>query len=408
MEYYQFMTESMNDIELFTEASNETYYIRDQIYPRIEAVLNTPSGDRAFKNIIGGFLDRNSAKLHTAGPQYLIPFTDRDKEEYYKLFNIRPEEIKKVAKEMTKAINDKANFLLIVNNPIFIIFACTNRFYGRKRDEKSMRLSLAAMAVAQYPSMYSKYFKFDPNEEVMNYTIDNLSNKFIIKRSSHVFGLLMTTITQCYTFHKTGVEKGSDMEFVRYIMRIRNAYNSNLKKIASNFMENYKKNLTVHTTVDSFDDNSVVDIENDSNKVQAVCEKVTMALIVNSIDLPIATAAAKSCGVSVNDIRNYLTIILTEKNTQQMKSFIESILFLYLYDAKRNLREINSKAFLEFSLALYKKTNSDNKNIKNIKRILDEWGVMVGLNKSFSRVATLINYKRALYIFFVLAIQKYN
>lgn len=406
MALYEFIDESVDE-SFFIEATGTSKMILDSIYPSVEKVLSTPEGDRKFRKIIGEFIDRNNSKLHTAGPQYMIAFTDRDKQNYFDLFNLDPAQIKSVLKSALNLVNDKASWKLILDNPIYTVFFCVNRYYAKAKNATSLNLSLAAMALAMYPSMFHKYFPYEPNEDVMRYTIDNLSNKFIIKKTNHVFGLLMATIQQCYKFHERMIADGTDAACVNYIMRIRNAYNSSMKKIANEFHNNHNKNLTVHTAVDAFDDNAIVDIENDSNKVQVVTDQIVNTLLTSGIDLRLAEAAARGSQVSISDVRNYLHIIIQQDHVDEMTSFIESIIFLFLYQMKKSIRDINSKSFLEFCLALYKKTNSNDKNILNIKNTLDKWSQIVGLNKSFSREATLINYKRALYMFFVLAIQKY-
>lgn len=385
-----------------------SYLILTKIYSKVEAVLNNPNGDRQFKKLIGSFIDRNSVKLHTAGPQYMIAFTDRDKNDYFHLFGIEQADVNAIMKEVMTITNEKANFALIRDNPIYSIFYCTNRYYAKKKDSKSLNLSLAGLVLAMYPSMFSKYFKYGANEAVMQYTIDHLSNKFIIKKTSHIFGLLMATIQQCFTFHEKFILEGQDVAFVNYIMRIRNALNSTMKKIAGEFYKNYNAGLSVHTVSDSFQDNAVVDVDNNTNRVEAVTDKISMTLLSTGLDLRLTEAAARGSQVSVSDLRNYLNIIITNKdNNGVIRSFIESIVFLYIYDQHKTISEINSKAFLEFCLAVYKKANSNNKNIANIKNILEQWGEVVGLNKSFGHTA-LSNYKRAIYMFFVLTIQKYN
>ena len=402
------MIHNMNLLISESATDDTSMYITENIYTAVSDVLKTPEGSNKFKRFVGEFLDGNSLKLQTSGPVYLIPFTDIDKKKFFDLFNVSPEKLKSSLKIITTKMNDKASFTYILNNPIFTLFACANKYYGTTNDEKGLNMSLAIMAMSHYPSIFTKYFKFSPNPEIMQYTIDTLSNKFIIKKVNNIFGLLMATIIQCYKFHKNGLEKGTNDEYIKYIMRIRNAYNSNMKKIAQNFMINYNSNKTIHTVSDSFEDNNVVDVENNTNRVSMICDKVTMELIINNIDISLATAAARSSSVSINDIRTYLMRILTDKHLMDMKSLIESILFIFLYDEKKSIRDINSKMFLEFGLSLYKKTNSNDKNIGNIKTILNKWIDELGITKTITRTATLINYKRAIYIFFVLAIQKYN
>ena len=74
--------------DLFVEATNQvkTHIMLEKLYPNVEEVLSTSLGDRRYKELVGNFIDKNNEKLHTPGPVYMIPFTDRDKAEFFKLF----------------------------------------------------------------------------------------------------------------------------------------------------------------------------------------------------------------------------------------------------------------------------------------------------------------------------------
>ena len=130
-------------------------------------------------------------------------------------------------------------------------------------------------------------------------------------------------------------------------------------------------------------------------------------MIINGVDIPRCDAASKISEVSKIDLRNYLTNIQTERKSKEMMSFVESILFLYLYDGKYTIQDINSQQFLSFSIQLFKKTNSKDNNITNIKTILDKWGEDSGIYGKFARIATRVNYTKAIFLYFIMSIQKY-
>ena len=111
-------------------------------------------------------------------------------------------------------------------------------------------------------------------------------------------------------------------------------------------------------------------------------------------------------GVSVSDCRFFLTLIISDKNVDTIQSFIESILFLYLYEEKRTERDIRSQYFLSWAASIFKKTNSKNKNINNINSILNKWAEETGIHKKFAREASRINYKKSIFFYIILCIQK--
>lgn len=402
-----FMDVFKDDV-LYEASETKTYTLRDTIYPLIDKVLSTPDGKVKFNRHVQDYVNRNSERLTTVGPMHLILFTQTDKQNYYDLFGIAEETVVQLINTTIKMINDKAKWQLIKQNPVFVILYYVIRYFTMNKDPKSLNNALVIMALAFYPSMYSKYFKFDPNPGVMQYTIDNLSQRFMIKKENHIFGTLIHSIQGSWKFHEKDFSDGCDTECIRFIQRIRNDQNSLMKKIANNYMENYRKGLTIYTQVDSYDDAIVVDNENDTNRVESIVNKVVMQMILNGVDLKLCDFASNASNVSKIDLRNYLTKITVEKNSDEMKAFIESILFIYLYDEKHTFEQINSKAFISFALALFKKTNSKNKNITNIKITLDKWGNMSGIYTKFNRLATRVDYTRAIFLYMILSIQKYN
>lgn len=400
------------DIEpmYFSEASNDsfTYIIKNELYPKIDAVLSTDQGKRNFNNIIGRYVNRNNDKLTTSGPQYLIPFTMKDKQEYFDLFSVSDTEVAALVDKITKQVNDKANWRLFKNNPIFFIFYCCIRYATLAKDAKLLNSALIAMALSVYPSIFAKYFRYEPNPNIMQYTIDNLSNRFIIKKSNHIFGTLTYSIQSSWKFHEKDFSRGADQDVIRFIQRIRNDQNSLLKKIANAYQTNYKKGLFVTTQVDAYDDNINVDNVNNTNKVEALSNKIVLSMLTNGVDLRIADFASNAAQVSKLDLRNYISLIINEKESETMKEFISSILFLYLYTDSHEPDDIRSKEFIGYALQLFKKTNSKDKNVTNIKTTLDKWGTSSGIYRKFSRSATRVDYTKAIFMYFILSIQMYS
>ena len=113
-----------SDAEMMLEAADlsKSYIVRDQLYPKVATVLKTPVGDRRFKMTVGKFVDKNADKLHTSGPQYMIPFADIDKGMFYKVFDITEKEINEITKQVIALLRGQsgtADFKLLSNNPIF-------------------------------------------------------------------------------------------------------------------------------------------------------------------------------------------------------------------------------------------------------------------------------------------------
>lgn len=406
---YAESSESSSDNDIMLEAASDTYVFKDKLYTQIHTVLENPQMDRKFKQLVGNFIDRNNSKLRTPGPQYMIAFGDTDKKGFYDVFGIDESEIVDVIIEITSSIN-KANFHYLRKNPILWLFYFCIRYYTLKKDTKGLNTALAIYSLAVYPALFKEYFKYEISDPgCMAYTIDNLTQKFIFKQQGHLFGALTFSIQQSYKFLKTGIIDGSDSEAIRFIQRIRNDQNSLLKKIATQYYANKAKGLSISTALDTGETGEIIDTYvNDTSQVETVVQNIVLPIITNGINLSYVEACAKMAQISVSEVRFYLSKIITEEQNNDIKRFIEAILFLWLYDEKKTKKEINSSEFLIWSSQLFRKTNSNNENIARIKDTLNKWGDISGLHKKFTREASRVNYKKAIFFYFILVIQYYN
>lgn len=394
----------------FLEAEKiDSHIIVEKLYPKIKAVLDTPQGDKKFKQLVGQYMDRNNEKLHTSGPVYMIPFGDVDKAQYLALFNITTKEIQQLVDEITGQMAINSDFKLLKGNPIFWIFYCCIRYYTLKNDEKGLNTSLAIYALSAYPSIFHVFFKYPPNAAVMQYTMDNLSEKYLMKQGGHVFGGLFLSIKHSYEFLKPYMNDASDKEIIRFIQRIRNDQKSMIKNICDQYMQNHAKGLRVKLTKDSYDEVQLdIDTENNSTVVEVSANNIVNQIITNGLDLKRVTLCKDLANIGLADCRFYLSKIIAVKYTKEIQAFIHSVLFLYLYDEHKKREDINSSHFLVWSSELFRKTNSNNKNIKCIKDTLDKWGEETGVHNKFKREASRVNYKKAIFWYFILSIQYYN
>ncbi len=412
-EYINDILNSISDNSVTESAVPTTKLILDTVYPKVEKTLSTSIGSQKFKTMVGSFMDRNHSKLHTVGPQYMIAFTDKDKAEYFALFNINPKEVINTVTEVTKSIGNNSKFIYLRQNPIlFVLWACI-RYYYIKKDDKGLNTALAIYALAVYPSVYSAFFKYPPNPDVMKYTIDHMSEKWFIKQTGSIFAALYKSINNSFQFLKQFIIKGDDGEVIRFVQRIRSDQKSMMRNICDAYMKNYKEGLRTSQSLDSAlnnnDLNSIDTLhENNSTIVDSITNKVSIPIITNGVNLQIVSQAKDIAGISLADCRYYISKIVTDKHSNDIREFIHAILFRFLYDDKHYPQDINSKEYLVYCGALFRQTNSKNDNIKTIKDLLDKWAEEVGIHAKFKREASRVNYKKAIFFYFILSIQFYN
>lgn len=408
--YLEMQSEIENyDLELVSEAVKNTFIIRDELYPVIEKTLSRHDGDVKFKRLVGKFIDKNSTKLFTCGPVYMIPFGDIDKSVFLSIFNLTEKGVKDIVKRVIKTLKTNSDFKLLNNNPIFWVFYCCIRYYSIKNDKQGLKSALSIYALSVYPSVFSKFFPYGVNEPVMQFTMDGLTDKYLMKKAKHLFGGLSLSIENSYNFLKASIKEGSDTEVIRWIQRIRNDQKSMIYNISYAYMKNYNKGNKVVLNKDANEEIQLdVDAENNTTIVEVLTQHVTGQIFISGVDIKRVSMAKSLSNVSTADLRFYLSKILIDKNTKDVERFVQSILFLYLYQNHKNKNDINSSQFLSWAAELFRKTNSNDPNIANIKNILERWANESGIYTKFKRVATRNDYKKGIFWFFVFSIQYFN
>ena len=411
---YKYLHEDCNeDIydEVFLEAAlKDSTILKDSIYPKIEKSLLDPNNVRKLKRIMSDFIERNTDKLTTPGPQYLIVFGDQDKELYYELFEMKKQEVIDSMKSVIKQTGSNSDFKYLLGNPFLAILYYTIRFFTLHKDVKALNATLGMFAIDVYWSIFTKYFPNGVIEAVMQYTIDNLTDKFIIKKAGTIFGALMESAKRSYTFHEQKIRSGNDAECVSFMQRIRNDQNSMFRTLSSIYYKNHKEGRSIATRNDDYDPNNPIldDVHTSSTEIQSVVDKSCMPMISNGIDIALAEAAARMSNISISTLRVYLTKIFVTERLEEITSLVESMIFLYINGEHKSARDIKSQYFLYWSAALFKKTNSKDGNIIKINAILDKWGNETGIYQAFKSEGSRINYKKAIFLYIAMSIQKYT
>ena len=402
--------ESSNDyLEIYLEANTVvTHNLLTEIYPKIEEVLSTPAGDKKFKQLVETFVDRHSEYLHEPCPIHMIPFTDRDKEDFYSLFNFTEKELKTIIKNALKNISN-SSFKLVSDNPIFTVFYFVVRYYHLKKDTVGVNTGLIIHALASYPSVFHKYFKHGADPGVMTYTAGHLTQKFIFKQTGHVFGALKMSIDATYKKHYVNFPNCTDVDVITYVQRIRNDQNSMIKKISIEYYKNYQAGNTITTQSEEYGTGELIDdIENDTSKVELLSEKIIINILTNGIDLRLVETAATMSQLSISELRLYLTKIMVDSKSTELEEFITAVLFIYLYDESHKVQDVKSRQFLAYGIDLFRRTNSNDKNVVTIKTLLNKWAEETGIYARFKREGTQISYKKGIFWYILLSIQLHS
>lgn len=353
--------------------------------------------------IVSSYVDRNTEKLSTTGPVKQTTFSAGDKNNIYDLFGLNEKTIELTSKKSTdlsRGVNTANPFNIAMT---LIIRECHIRKLANERKSCAVYLILS-----MYPSIFKKYFKFEPNDRIMAYTINNLSNKYKVKQMGTILAALVDTVTILDNHYSSNLMRGTDKDIADYIAAVKTRLNALIKNICSEFMKQHDSGKYMNYEIDNEDEENFSTADSNSYLVERLSNAVVLDLSVRGPDMKVVTIAAKLNKVSTNDLRTTVTKMCKDnKNRAQIKEVISCILYDFLFDGENSQEDIYSSKFIVFSLNTYKKSNTNDSNIVKIKDILDEWlkEYSVAYKKS-NMIGTLNLFRKALYMFFVFTIQK--
>lgn len=381
-----------------------TSVILANIYPKVEQAFTSKETQRKFSAIVASYVDRNVNRLSTAGPSKRTLFSDMERNKVYDLIDFDP----KVCKAIVKQSNYIKASWKIVNDPFNLVMMMILRYAKLNKLDQINQLAVTYLTLSMYPSLHYKYFKFEPNEAIMQYTINNLSNKFKIKQVGNILQALVDTTALADKTYDKNIRHANDKELTDYINAYKTRLNSLIKKIRDAFEKDYRSGNYMNTERDNEDENDFKTSDSNSLLIQRIVDQVVLKLSVNGPDSRIVDISAKMNQVSVNETRNTLNQLTQNKDESvNIRALCESILYLYLFNGENHVNDLNGSKFLTFCLAVYKKSNTNDENVIKVKSILDTWIEKYSETyRKTQRVATLNNFRRALYTFFVFTLQR--
>ena len=368
-----------------------------EAYPTVAKNFSNPNVQKEFRALVKDYMDRNRNSMTAIAPIKQIFFTNTEKDKIFELAGLEPNKLKDIMKR-SKDIKSDA----MVVNPFTLVMSLITRYCIKERKGDLLKVVEITFAFSFYPSLFSKYFKYEPNEHIMAYAINNMSAKYRIKTAG-LFNTIADVSELCLNTHKSRLAIGSDKDHVNYILDLKTRLNNIFKNIYRAFKEAHDSGHILYTQSDDFDDDNYRETENTNIVGDRISKAALMKVTQSGVDYRLVTYAAKISQVSVNELKNYMTNIID--NSNELGMLIDSIVFAYINDGYKT-DTIHSTNFLINCLQIYKRSNSTDPNIINMKSVLDDLiKKYTSVLTKTSRQATINNFRRALFIYFVLVIQ---
>ena len=372
------------------------------IYEHI--VPNIEQHEKELFHIIMKFIDKNSEVLNHNIPSKRLFFSDEvDRDPIYNLCSISGKQIK----DTIDKIPDVKSSWKLINDPFNILMINVIRYYTLKKNQRMFELTLTYLILSLYASLQYKSYPYLPNEQVMEYTFNRLSNKFYFKKYKTVLAALMATGYGSHEKYEKDIKKDDDVLIINYFVCLRSRLNNQMRMFASEYYKDYKEGNVVFNSEESSDEEDYHESSNISSYIVSLSDKVSLNFAINSIDLESVRVASSIAKVDATTLKYALSSI-KEHEGQNIKKLIVLILQSYLKDQNNSTNSVGSKKFVTYTITIYSKSNTKDVTIIEIKDILD-----IFLNKhsikysKTEREATKSAYRKALFIYFVLIITDY-
>lgn len=388
---------------------NDEYSLINSLYGRVEKSLNDKATVNRLMMDIQKYCDKWSSVLLSTDFSTRIIFSDNDRNVLYKATGINENEVAKAIKESSVI---KSNWY-IANIPFYILSIITMRYFAIKGMQKELSAVSVYMSYMIYTGSHKSSFKYLPNKEIMEYTINNLSNRYLIKRTGTIQGMIEHTITEAISGrYIEELIDGSDVNIKNILSALDTRLSSNLKYIANEFYINHKKGNKIFHEEDSDESDEKYHIsDNISFKISRLSGLIAQSIITSGFDQK--SCIQRSCninsGASFKKLESILNTIISE-DMKSIEPFVSDILTLYIYKGVGNsINDVRSMKFVSEALQIYKSNSQDAITIK-IKETLLKWidmsSVKYGRNFISRGKTSLDTYRRAIFSCFIFKIME--
>ena len=384
------------------------------LYDELVALIE-PLAIQNVRNIIkfiATYIDKNNNSLIISGP-YLGLFFD-EKRDGLGLFDLIHLDKKQVSDIVKKCPLIQSSFRTL-NNPFFFLMTTLIMIYSKYPKNpiycEAKELCKMYLVMRFYSSRQSHLWKLGCLKPVMDYTINNLSNKYLFKVEGSVYKVLKHLADgNDETVGEKLRETHLDKYFKYYITDISSKVNNTLGKLFDVYRKNALEKKYLNEEKETWDDENqtIKELSNVSAVIVNLTDRVYNNIRTSQIDESILRDATTITKIKSSTVKSTVEEIL-DTETSSLREIINLILQVFFIESSKNTSElVKSRYFASFCMAIYKVSNSKSSQILRIKQILDTWIRNYGSKYiRLNREATLINFRKAIYIYIVNNIIKY-
>ena len=254
-------------------------------------------------------------------------------------------------------------------------------------------------------SLISKYFPFTPNENIMNYAINSMSNKFMLKQMGSLRRALEYISDTSHKTHVKELRKGTDNDLKKYFLNLRIRLNNIFRTFKNHYMTVKEEGSYLNLSRDFYDSGKMVDRESHYGMIEMLAHQTSQRFISEPLSYKVLGQSARIAGVTMTSLRSVLESARSSEK-EIVQEIVTKLLELFFEEQKGSKGEINTRKFTNFYLAVYVRSNTKDQRVKVIKERLNHLLMKHGsLYRKTEREATRNSYRKAVYVYLCLLLQ---
>jgi hypothetical protein len=288
------------------------------------------------------------------------------------------------------------------NKPHYWALMMAIRYLMRKRDTDKAREAVLLMAVCMYAGLVFRYFRrfYQPN--AMAYAVNTLSDRFILKQEGTMLKAILSVAWRCHEKYAADLERGSDLELVKYIASMWGRLNGMVKTLKSHYEKVRADGLYLNPSKERNDDGSIA--ERPPQDLQIV-DRISERFFVEPVPQSTIAMAAEMADVPKRPVMTAVEEI-RDGDHAPIRDAIATMVGMFFEEEGENREGLKTRKFLSYANSLYMRSNTTDRRVEKVKENLDK--LLMKHSREYrqtNRQATRGALRKALYLTLVLTVQ---
>ena len=364
---------------------------------QIEAAVKDRASLNELTKHIENYFDKNNTIVFAQGPAKPLIFSNNDKEVIYRFTKIDPNEVLSTMKSVS---NIKANWKLL-NDPFIILSVFVIRELEIQKKERERDLVIMFLAMKCYSGRQKVYFKFGANDQIMAYTLNNLTDKYKYKSLKNNYAVVKDIVLNSHSVYTKLLVKGEDEMLNIYFPQIYNRINKVLRNIATEYYDN-RDNKNYLNTVKTYDDDlgGTLDFESSGGTIEQLAENTCNFFLTSTVNMKLVRTVSERNNIPYVSVYQTLIAMRKDEDPKDVLALMNNIVAC-VYEADNSLlARICSKDFAINAIKQLSVSNSSSKALQAVKESLDRiLETHCAKYAATQRLATKMSYRNAIYTY---------